>query len=379
MSFNIDDETYRIIIDNGSGTIKAGFHVDDKPRVIFRTVIGRLHHLKTLDETTQADLFIGQNTLDSKEILSISCPIEQGIITNWDDMEKIWHHTFHNELRISPEEHPVLLSEGPLNPKANREKMAKIIFEQFNTPAMYVANQSVLSFYSLGKTAGVILESGDGVSYTVPINEGYAIPHAINRLDIAGRDLTDFMARLLAERGYAFTTTAEREIVRDIKEKLGYVTLDFEQELASASRSNSIEKNYELPDGQKITIGNECFQCPEALFVPTTMGREEPGIAETVYSTIMKCDLDIRKELYTNIMLSGGTTMFPGIVERMQKEITALAPSTMKTRIVAPQEREYAVWIGGSILSSLSTFQTMWITKQEYNEFGPSIVHRKYF
>ncbi|KAJ3426420.1 actin indirect flight muscle-related [Anaeramoeba flamelloides] len=364
-----------IVIDNGSGYIKSGFAGDDAPKCIMPSIIGRPRN----QETTSDICIVGTEAFEKREYLSLKYPIEHGIVTNWTDMEKVWEHTFSNELKTNAEEHPVLLTEAPLNPKANREKMVEIMFETFKVPATYIAIQAVLSLYASGRTTGIVLDSGDGVSHCVPIYNGYALPHAVLRMDLAGRDLIDYMIKILTERGYSFTTSAEREYVRDIKEKLGYVALDFDAEMKKSFETTILERNYELPTGQVITIGNERFRSAEPLFQPSFIGLEQEGIHQSVFDSINKCDSCIQSTLYKNIILSGGTTLFDGISERLEKELKTLTQESKTIKIVAPPERRFSVWIGGSILSSLSTFEQMWIKKEEYEEDGASIVHRRCF
>ena len=250
------------------------------------------------------------------------------------------------------------------------------MFETFHTPAMFLALAPVLALYASGRKNGTVIECGYGVSHGVPIYDGFAITKSICRLDIAGERLTDYLKTSLVERDNS-VASVEGDLVRDIKEKLCYVALDFEQEISNAESNSSLQKTYELPDGRVITIGNERFRCPEAMFQPSFLGVESAGIHETTYNSIMKCDEDTRKELCANIVLTGGSTMFQGIAERIRKEITSLAPAE-KVKIIAPPiDRKLSAWIGGSILASLDTFQSLWITKGEYEEAGPAIVERK--
>nr|AIK25770.1 actin I [Uroleptopsis citrina] len=374
----MSDQPDKCVIDNGSGVVKAGFAGEDAPRAIFPSIVGRPKNPGIIVGVEAKDEYIGDEAQQKRGVLKIEYPIEHGIVKNWDDMEKIWHHTFYVELRVSPDEQSVLLTEAPLNPKVNREKVTQIMFETFNVPNLYVAIQAVLSLYSAGRTTGIVCDSGDGVTHTVPIYEGFAIPHAVSKILLAGRDLTKFMAKLLTENGYNFVSTAELEIVRDIKEKTCYVALDYDAELKKAQDSNSLEKKYELPDGKVITVASARFRCPEYLFKPLEMnGREFDSIQDLTFKSIQECDVDVRRDLYQNIILSGGTTLFEGIGERLLSEIESRAPKSITTKVIASPERRFAVWIGGSTLTSLSTFASMWITKEDYDEHGATIVHRK--
>eukprot|EP01090_Pellita_catalonica_P002874 TRINITY_DN1248_c0_g1_i4.p1 TRINITY_DN1248_c0_g1~~TRINITY_DN1248_c0_g1_i4.p1 ORF type:complete len:346 (+),score=71.34 TRINITY_DN1248_c0_g1_i4:66-1103(+) len=339
----MDEGVSALVIDNGSGFSKAGFSGDDAPRAVFPTVLGRPRHQSVIVGMGQKSCYVGDEAQAKRGILDLKYPVVRGVVTNWDDMEKIWHHTFYDELHVPPEEHPILLTEIPLNPNSYREMLAQIMFETFNVPALSVVIQPLLALYASGRTTGVVVESGDAITHAVPIHDGQVLRDSILRLDFAGRKLDDEFMKILSRPGHPFTTTTERKIMRNIKETLCYVALDYKQEMQTAASSPSLDKSYELPDGQIITTGNERFRCPEALFQPSFLGMEAAGIHEATYKSIMKCGVDIRKDLYGNIVLSGGSTMFPGIEDRLQKELTAVAPSAIKVNIVAPPARKYSV------------------------------------
>lgn len=368
-----------IVCDSGSGSVKTGFAGDDAPCVVFPSLIGQPRNKNSMIGIGQKDMYFGDEAQARRGVLRLSHPVNRGMVRDWEAMERLWEQIFDKELRVTIEEHPVLLTEPPLNPKINREKMVEIMFEGFEVPATYVAIQAVLSLYASGRTTGIVMDSGEGVTHVVPIYEGYALPHAIQRLELAGKDLTDYLTMNLTKDGYIFTTSAEREIVRDIKERLSYVAMDFEKELAMSKESSQLDKQYELPDGQVITIGAAQFKAPEVLFDPSRMGLETGGVHEILVRAIMRSDMDVRREMYGNVVLSGGTSLIPGLPDRLAKELCNLASPGVGVRVVAPPQRLHSVWIGGSILASLSTFQQMWITKEDYMESGPSVVHMKCF
>ena len=357
-SNDLSEDPTAIVIDHGSGFIRSGFAWDDAPTFVFSSVFGS-HHLE--------DHKIDEEIRSKREILSLRYPIERGIITNWDDMEKIWHHTFYNELQVDPTEHPTLLIESCFN-QPNRDKMVEIMFETFNVPATYVTNSGPLSLFFCVRVTGVTVGIGHGVCSVVPVYGSYFLPYASFQQGIGGCDLTDYLARLLVQEGHAISL--EKENACEIKEKLCYV-------VPNDQKADGVSKPHELQDGTIISVTDKCrYMCPEALFQPSLLGMSTAGVHEMTYNSIMKCNEDVREEMFSNIVLSGGSTLFPGFAERLQKEITALAPPTVTVKVITPAEcwpvdMNFSgnCWVGGSLLASLDPF---YIYKQDYEELGPS-------
>ena len=360
-----------VVIDNGTGLLKAGFAGADKPRVVYRSYVGRTKHVRIIPggALESGDVFVGAKADEHRGALMLTYPMEHGVVQNWADMERVWQHVYSREnLNVRSEEHAVLLTEAPLNPSYNREKAAELFFEGMNVPALFFSLQAILSLYASGRTTGVVLDSGDGVTHVVPVYEGFALPHAILRMDLAGRDVTAQLQLLLRRGGHNFNTSAELEIVRQIKEQCCVVAFNpSEQE-----KQPQPKLPYTLPDGSLIELGPETYRAPEILFRPELIGSEYRGVHDCLVKSVMRADMDLRRVLFSQMVLSGGSTMFPGFGDRLLNEVRRhpLSPRDTKIRIAAPPERLYSTWIGGSILASLSTFKTMWVNKQDYHESG---------
>jgi centractin len=367
-----------IVIDNGSGVLKAGFAGEDTPKLIFDNYVGRPKHQRVMAGAVEGELFVGTRATELRGLLSLKWPIKNGIVDDWLDMEHVWNHVY-TEMKVNSEEHPVLLTEAALNPRRTREKAAEIYFETFNCPALFMSAQPLLALYASGRTTGVVLDVGDGVTMAVPVYEGFALSHAIMRSDVAGRNVTDLLMTQLRRAGHIFHTTAEREIVRQMKEQLCYVSHNAtKDEYADHDKTNQAAQ-YKLPDGSTILVGAERFRAPEALFSPHLVGTEYPGVPELLANSIAKSDMDLRKTLYSSIVLSGGSTMFKGFGDRTLNEVRKLAPKEMKIRISAPPERQLSTWMGGSILAALATFKKMWVSREEFEEDGAAALHKKTF
>ncbi|KAG8234588.1 hypothetical protein J437_LFUL013850 [Ladona fulva] len=417
-------ENPAVVIDHGATRCTVGMAGEKFPRAVLPTVVGRPKESVAARIPDLKNFYIGSEAeLKGDKILLLRHPLYKGMIDNWDDMAKIWDCIYSKHLRINPEDHPVLLTEAPLVPIINREKMCQVMFETFNPPAMYIAIHQVLFLYATGQLDGLVLDSGHDVTYAVPIYKGYSISKAITRLNFGGRDLTYILAKSLASKSgdncvrrqskYGSTSGDAKsnlweEVARNVKERYCYVAADFQAEMkklqaeSQDSRSNvskKITQTYELPDGKTVNIEAERFMIPEGLFQPSMINEPDSlGFHQAVHESIQKIKdhnnsntniqeiSQLQKSMYNNIYLCGRNCLFPGLKERLKNEIQKCASNSMGSVSVRvkhapegsnPNGPVPSAWVGGSILASLPTFQNMWISRQQYDEWGPSIVHQK--
>ncbi|XP_038538304.1 actin-like protein 7B [Canis lupus familiaris] len=358
-----------LVIDLGSQYCKCGYAGEPRPTYFVSSTVGRSCAAAAQAGDTRKETYVGHELLRTGAPLKLTNPLQHGVVVDWDCVQSIWEYVFRTAMKIRPEEHAVLLSDPPLGPAGQREKYAELLFEALGVPALHVAPQPLLSIYSYGRTSGLVLESGHGVSHAVPISEGNVLPGLPGRADYAGGDLTRYLLRLLNESGHAFTDD-HLHIVEHIKKQCCSAA-------PAPGRELGLRVDYELPDGRRLAVGPERFQCAEMLFRPSVAGSSQPGLPALAAACLQRCrDAGLGAEMAANVLLCGGCTMLGGFPARFQSELGLLWPGGGLAVAAAP-ERKTSVWTGGSILASLQAFQQLWVSREEFAERGGAAIHSK--
>ncbi len=372
-----DDTVPTVVMDIGSQNLRLGMSGELKPIYSMISAVGRIKYRTAFSHTNYPfikDYYCGDELQEYRAVSAIKYTMERGTVTNWDDVEKLMHYSFYYYARVAPEENMLLTTKPLLCSKTDQEKMTQIAFETFSVPAFHMATPSELAFSYLQHKTGIILDVGHGLTTTYTKVDGECVFDGIKRQNFGGEDVTTALHVQCAQRGYQFETSEAKEILREIKEKLSAVAYDFDQMMAECSRSANEEKAYQLPDGQVVTIDEQRFRCTEVLFQPELLHKEHLSVVDLVKESINKCSANARNDLYENIILMGGCSQTTGFKERMEKELQADLTNANVKVTLAP---ENCAWTGGAIYSSLSTFSKIVTSKEEYDECGPPIIHRK--
>lgn len=380
-----------VVCDNGTGFVKTGFAGDNFPSYIFPSMIGRplMRFEEEFKDVELKEVMVGDECAKHRALLETSYPVDNGIVKDWVGMGHLYDYTFFEKLKITPSDHKILLTEPPSNPKENQVKMYTAMFEKYGFQAAKVNIQAMLVLYAQGLLTGVVVDSGDGVTHVVPVWEGICPPLLIKRLNVAGRHITRQLIKLLQVRGYNFNRSADFETVRQIKEKLCYVGYDLEVEKRLALETTTLVQNYTLPDGRVIKVSSERFEASEVLFNPHLIECEQKGMQHMLFNMIQEADIDLRPAFYQHIVLSGGSTMYPGLPSRLEKEMKELylenvlkgdvkRMAKFKLRIEDPPRRKHMVFLGGSVLADIMKDRPeFWISKQEWQEQGERMIGKK--
>ncbi|KAJ6798404.1 actin-related protein 4 isoform X2 [Iris pallida] len=438
------DEVSAIVIDLGSHTCKAGYAGEDAPKAVFPSVVGSIEQPEAIEDIksekdpesisdskngvklndsdktkAKRKLYVGSQALGyRRDFMEVISPIKDGVVVDWDIVDNIWDHAFRERLLIDPKEHPMLLAEPSSNTPQQRERAAELMFEKYMVPALFLAKNAVLTSFASGRATSLVVDSGGGSTTVAAVHDGYVLQKAVATSPIGGDFLTECMMKSLESKGtvlkprYSFkrkeicpgefqtvdldfkhTTESyklysQRVIASDIKE---CVCRAPDTAFDESAYANIPTTSYELPDGQTLEIGADRFKVPDVLFNPslvqTIPGMENfsdaatvRGLPQMVIESINKCDVDIRRELFSSILLAGGTASMQQLKERLEKDLIEEAPQAARVKVLASgnaTERRFSVWIGGSILASLGSFQQMWFSRAEYEEHGVSYIQRK--
>jgi len=379
-----------VVCDNGTGFVKTGYAGENFPTLIFPSMIGKplMRSEEDFKNVELKDVMVGDECAKYRAMLETSYPVSEGIVKDWVGMVNLWDYTW-ERMDIDPKDHKILLTEPPSNPKKNKANMCKTMFETYNFQSVKVSIQAMLVLYAQGLMTGVVVDSGDGVSHVVPVWEGIVPAHLIKRLNIAGRHITRYLIKLLQVRGYNLNRSADLETARQIKEQCCFVGYDLDIENTLALETTTLIKKFTLPDGRVIKMDRERYQAPEVLFNPELMDVEQEGIATMLFNMINEADIDLRSAFYKHIVLSGGSTMYPGLPSRMEKEMKEMylkhilkgdkkALNKFKLRIEDPPRRKHMVFLGGSVLADImKDREEFWISKAEWEESGENIITQK--
>lgn len=383
-----------LVVDNGTGFVKCGYGGDNFPEHIFPSMIGRplMRYEEEFKDVKLQDIMVGDECAEHRAMLETSYPVENGIVKDWAGMRHVYDYTFYNKMKLTSsqlKDQKILLTEPPMNPLNNQKRMYEEMFEHYEFGAAKVNIQAMLVLYAQGLLSGVVVDAGDGVTHIVPVYEGVVPPTLIKRLNVAGRHITRYLIKLLQLRGYAFNRTADFETVRQIKEQLCYVGYDLDVEKKLALETTTLVQSYTLPDGRVIKVAQERYEAPEVLFQPHLLEMEDKGLHEMLFNMIQEADIDLRPSFYQHIVLSGGSTMYPGLPSRLEKEMKDLylqhvlkgdkaRLEKFKIRIEDPPRRKHMVFLGGSVLADIMKDRPeFWISKQEWAEQGERIIGTK--
>ena len=386
MEENQQDLKLPLIIDIGSGEIKAGYSGDEKPKIIFKNFIGEPKYKKVLRPFSKEnqeinEQYIGEDCDKYMGVIKLRYPVKHGIFRTEQDILLVFNYLY-TKLGLNSEEiqqHPVLITEPLLNPYSNREKIADCLFENVGVPALFFSSQPILSLFSTSNTSGTVLESGEGVTQSCVVYEGYSLPNSYERFDYGGVDVSENLKTLLKKRGYQFNNSTDLRLINEIKENSCFcLSNNMNIDISNAKKGlNKYLMNYYLPDGMAISIGEERLLAPEILFHPENMGKEFLSMPDIVLSSINKVDLQLRQKSYENILVTGGNILIKGLEAKLREEIESKTYKNLCINLKSTPNPKFSCWMGGNMISTLEIFKKMWVSKNEWNEKGNRIVHIK--